>query len=98
MPNFIMATFGGTPPASPEEGQAFMSRWAAWSGGLTVVSPPTPVGGAQIVGGGEAPVLNGYLVVEADSAAAARDIAAACPHVTALGGSIQVAEIGKRPH
>lgn len=97
MPQFIMTTYGGTPPADARAGQAFMAAWSAWSEGVTFVSPPTPCGGAEVVGGGAAPLLNGWLVFEAATRDAARAIVAACPHVTELGGSVQVAEVGTHP-
>ena len=99
MPKFAFIYRRSNPPKTPENGQAHMTKWRAWSSGLgsALVYPGMPFSDAATVsapgiteGSGEIP-LSGVSVVEADSFEAAKQMAKACPHLD-LGGDIIVAQ------
>jgi hypothetical protein len=100
MPKFLFAYHGGHPPKSPEEGQAHMKNWMDWMDGLgdAVVDRGLPVGKSKTVGsggvtddGGSNP-LSGISIVQADTMDAALEMAKISPHITGMGGTIEVAE------
>lgn len=99
MPKFALIYRGGNPPSSPEEGQAHMTNWRAWSAGLGVAMtyPGMPFSAAVTVsssgvadGSGDIP-MSGISVVEAEDLEAAQAMAKSCPHLN-LGGDIVVAQ------
>jgi hypothetical protein len=99
MPKFALIYRGGNPPSSPEEGQAHMTNWRAWSAGLgaAMTYPGMPFSAALTVssnsvadGSGDIP-MSGISVVEAEDLEAAQAMAKSCPHLN-LGGDIVVAQ------
>lgn len=104
MSDYIIAYHGGEKPASPEEGEAHMSKWKAWLAGLgdAVVNPGTPLKNTRIVSadgvseGGGANAMTGFSVVSAASLDAALDMARSCP-VLDIGGTLEVAEMMSLP-
>ncbi len=98
---YIFVYHGATTPASPEEGEKAMAAWGAWfeQMGAAVVDSGNPVGQSTTVSakgvqndGGANPV-SGYTIVQADSIAAACDLAKGCPMIVDGTGSIEVAPI-----
>lgn len=99
MAKFIYVYHGaGTPPATPEEGQAMMAAWGAWIGDTSTVTigAGAPVGKSSTVSasgvkddGGANPV-SGYGLVEAPDLAAAIEKAKSCPLIQA-GGTVEIA-------
>lgn len=81
MPKFMLLGHGGTPPATKEEGEAFMGRWMTWFGmvGSAVVDPGAPFEARDAVGTVRPGAANGYMIVEAADMAAAKELAASCP-------------------
>ena len=101
MAQFVFAYHGGNPPSSPEEGQKMMNEWHAWMQGLgeAMVNPGAAVGKSKTAApdgihdnGGSNPLM-GYSVVEAADIDTALAMAAACPHISLVGGSIEVAPV-----
>lgn len=100
MGTYLLAYTGGTPPQTEEEGAAVMAAWTAWfmAIGEVVVSPGNPFGSsAGIASDGTVSTagpsgLTGYSVLQADGLAAATELAASCPHLSA-GGAIEVYEM-----
>ena len=100
MAKFLFVYHGGGKPESEAEGQKAMQAWGAWFGamGNNVVDGGNPVGlsstvqsdGSVVDNGGSNPVT-GYGVFEANSLAAAIEMAKGCP-ILADGGSVEVAE------
>jgi hypothetical protein len=90
---------GGGMPQTEEETQQVMAAWGAWFGqlGEAVVDPGNPFGPSMSVGAdgsvteGAASSLTGYVILEAESVAAAAEMATSCP-ILASGGSIEVYE------
>jgi len=102
MAEFIFAYYGGRPPKTPEEGQAFMTRWRVWASEMSdaFVHPGSVFGKSWTVsesGAAEGAVhpLSGYSIVKAESFEAALDLARRCPHVE--HGTIEVAEVKPMP-
>ena len=100
MPNFMIAYYGGNPPASKEEGMAHMEKWKAWVASLgdAVVNPGTPLPVSKIVttdgvkDDNDPDSMKGFAVVKADSMDAAVEIARSDPFLD-TGGSIRVSQM-----
>ncbi|MCY4614418.1 MAG: YciI family protein [Nitrospira sp.] len=96
----MIAYHGGKEPTSQEEGMAQMEKWKAWVKGLgeTIVNPGTPLSVSKIVTSrsvedDNAPdAMKGFAVVQADSMAAAVDIAKSDPFLE-NGGTIRVSQM-----
>ena len=101
MSKFILVYYGGAEITSQEQGAAHMAAWQAWMQGLgdAVVDPGMPAGASKtvsakgVVDGGE---VSGITVLQADTMAAAVEMAQACPHLD-LGGTIEVAQAMDMP-
>jgi hypothetical protein len=101
MPKFIMTYQGGTPPATPEDGQAMMAKWQAWmkDNADVLVEPQNPLGKATAIsssGPVEATALAGmmgYSVVQADNMEAAVKIAKSCPFLDMANAVMELAEV-----
>lgn len=99
MAKFAFIYRAATPPSSPEEGQAHMKNWTAWSDSLgdAMIYPGMPFSQAVVVSKDgiermtEGVPLNGISVVEAATCEEAGAMAARCPHLD-MGGDIVVAE------
>ncbi len=93
MADFMIAYYGGNPPASKEEGMAQMSKWKEWVEGLgdNVVNPGTPLMSPKVVTAKDVqddidPLgMKGFAVVKADSMEAAIDIAKSDPFLGTEG-------------
>ena len=100
MPNFMLAYHGGNEPGSQEEGMAQMEKWSTWVKDLgdTIVNPGTPLPVSKVVTSGgveddtDPNSMKGFVVVQADSMAAAVDIAKSDPFLE-NGGTIRVSEM-----
>jgi hypothetical protein len=100
MANFMIAYYGGNPPASKEEGMAQMGKWKAWVEGLgdKVVNPGTPFMETKIISSNDvqdenAPnAMKGFAMVKADSMEAAVEIAQSDPFLE-NGGTIHVSQM-----
>ena len=100
MPKFMLAYCGGNKPRSQEEGMAQMEKWSAWVKGLgeTIVNPGTPLPVSKIVTTSRVEddtdpnSMKGFAVVQADSMAAAVDIAKSDPFLE-NGGTIRVSQM-----
>ena len=99
MAKFVFAYRGGGIPETEEAQKEVMDAWTGWFGqlGAAIVDGGNPFGAAKTVAsdgsssdGGQAG-LSGYSIVDADSLAAAADMAKGCP-VLASGGSVEVYE------
>ena len=100
MPQYVIAYLGGNQPSSPEEGKQHFAKYKQWlsSLGEAAVSPANPLKNTSTVNpdgtvttGGKTS-MSGYTIIEADSMAAALEIARACPFLD-LGGSLEVSEL-----
>jgi hypothetical protein len=100
MTNYLLAyRGGGDMPATDEERDAAMAAWGAWFGALgeAVVDGGNPFSvSASVSAGGSVSDaagsgLTGYSVLQADSLAAATEMAKGCP-VLSGGGSVDVYE------
>jgi len=100
MPRYLFVYHGGGRPETEEAQQKVMAAWGAWMEGLgaALVDGGAPVGMSVTVGpggvadNGGANPASGYSMVEAESQAAAAEMARGCP-ILADGGSVEVAEI-----
>ena len=99
MAKYVLAYRGGGMAETEAAQQAAMEAWMGWFGtlGEAVVDGGNPFGASKTVAsdgsssdGGKAE-LSGYSVIDADSLAAAADMAKGCP-VLASGGSVEVYE------
>jgi hypothetical protein len=99
MGNYLFAYRGGSMAETQEERDAAMAAWGAWFGQLggAIVDAGNPFAGSASVGSGGAvsesagSSLSGYSVIQADSLAAASELAKGSP-VLAGGGSVDVYE------
>ncbi len=104
MAQYIIAYLGGNHPSNPEEGKQHMAKYKEWlfSLGNSAVSPANPLKNTQTVNAdgtvtaGGTTSMSGYTIIEADSMAAALDIAKACPFLD-IGGSLEVSELIQMP-
>jgi hypothetical protein len=112
MKEYLLLLRGGIPMSekTEEEGKAEMNAWGAYMGGLMGKGQlsgglPLQPEGAVISANDvtTAPVksalegvVNGYLIVKANSLKEASEIAEACPHI-ANKGNIEVREIAPMP-
>ena len=104
MPNFMIAYYGGDPPASEEEGAAHMEMWKAWIQRLgdAVVNPGTPLPVSKIVtpdsvrDDNDPDSMKGFAVVRADNIEAAVEIAKSDPFLE-TGGTIRVSRMMEMP-
>jgi len=95
----LVYTGGGGMAETDEERDAQMSAWMNWFGGLgdAIADAGNPFGPAVTVASdgsardGGASSHTGYSIVNADSLAAAADMAKGCP-VLAGGGNVEVYE------
>jgi len=99
MTNYVLVYKGGGMPQTDAEREAVTGAWNAWYAALgqAVVDGGNPFGPAKTVapGGtvsdGAASRLSGYTILQADSLAAAAQLAKDCPVVSG-GGSVEVYE------
>lgn len=100
MANYLLVYHGGGMPEGEAEQQKVMEAWGGWFGamGSAVVDGGNPVSATTTIAGdgstsdgGGANPATGYSVIQADSLAAAVDLAKGCPNL-ASGGSVEVAE------
>jgi hypothetical protein len=99
MANYALAYKGGKMAETDEERERVMAAWGEWMGALgpSLVDFGNPFGASATVtnGGtvsdGAASALTGYSILDADSLAAATELAKGCP-VLANGGSVEVYE------
>ncbi len=99
MANYALAYKGGQMAETDEERERVMAAWGEWMGALgsSLVDMGNPFGASATVtnGGtisdGAASALTGYSILDADSLAAATELAKGCP-VLANGGSVEVYE------
>ena len=97
MANFMIAYYGGNPPASKEEGMAQMGKWKTWIEGLgeKVVNPGTPLLETKILTStrvqeeNDPNAMKGFAIVNAESMEAAVEIAQSDPFLE-NGGTIRV--------
>ena len=100
MPKFMLAYYGGNEPGSQEDGMAQMEKWKAWVQGLgeTIVNPGTPLPVSKIVTSSSVEddtdpnSMKGFAVVQAESMAAAVEIAQSDPFLE-NGGTIRVSQM-----
>lgn len=99
MGNYLFAYRGGSMAETQEERDAAMAAWGAWFGQLggAIVDAGNPFAGSASVGSdgtvsdSAGSGLGGYSVIQADSLAAASELAKGSP-VLAGGGSVDVYE------
>ena len=97
MAKYLLAYKGGQMGQTVAEREEGMAKWGAWFGGLgaAIVDPGNPFGPSAAVpsnGAAGAPsALSGYSLVNADTLAAAAELAKGCPVIDA-GGSVEVYE------
>jgi hypothetical protein len=99
MGNYLFAYRGGSMAETQEERDAAMAAWGAWFGQLggAIVDAGNPFAGSASVGSdgavsdGAGSGLGGYSVIQADSLAAASELAKGSP-VLAGGGTVDVYE------
>ena len=99
MGKYLLAYKGGGMATTDAEREAAMAAWGGWFGSLgqAVIDPGNPfVASAAVTPGGSvsdgvAAGLTGYSILNADSLAAAGELAKGCP-VLADGGSVEVYE------
>lgn len=98
MSKFVLAYTGGSMAQTEAEQQAAMEKWGAWFGGLgaAVTDMGNPFGASTAVASDGSvtdagAALTGYSIIEADTLAAAADLAKTCP-VLESGGSVEVYE------
>ena len=84
--------------ASPEQAQEGMAMWMRWAekAGKALVDFGSPTGNSQLVPSGAAAQtgtpIAGFSILEADSAAALRDLLSDHPHLHAPDAAIEVLE------
>ena len=104
MARYILTYLGGTPPATPEEGQKHMADYRSWLTALgdAAVSPANPVRGTQTVAPDRTVEtrgrtgMSGFTIIEVESMERALAIAKACPFLD-VGGSLEVSELLEMP-
>jgi hypothetical protein len=104
MAQYIITYLGGDQPSSPEEGKQHFAKYKEWLSSLgdSAVSPANPLKDTHTVNSdgtvtsGSTTIMSGYTIIEADSMAAALEIAKACPFLD-IGGSLEVSELMQMP-
>jgi hypothetical protein len=99
MAKYLLAYKGGGMASTDAEREAAMAAWGAWMGGLgaALTDGGNPFASSKAMaadgslGDGATSGLSGYSILEADSFAAAAELAKGCP-IFAAGGSIDVYE------
>ena len=100
MAKYLFSYHGGKMAESDEEMQELMAAWGAWfeslgpailDGGNPIMTSSTVASDGSSSDGGGANPVTGYGLFEADSMAAAIEMAKGCP-VLAAGGSVEVGE------
>lgn len=99
MAKYLLLYRGGSMPETEEEQAAVMQAWTSWfeSAGGAILDPGNPFTPASKTVGPDGSIADapaaasGYTLVEADSLAAATDLAKGCP-VLQGGASIEVYE------
>jgi len=100
MTKYLLVYHTGSTPESEEEGEKVMAAWMSWFGvlGAAVLDGGNPTGASSTIsadgsvseGGGPNPT-SGFSLIEADSLAAALELAKGCPQLLS-GGSVEVCE------
>lgn len=99
MAKFILLYNGPATPMeemTPEQGQAVMEKWQAWIGrvgaAMTDIGAPMANGEAVVDDGspGTASLLNGYSIVEAADASAAKELVTDHPFLSDRSGKFSV--------
>ena len=86
--------------ASPEQAQAGMEAWTAWSkrAGDAIVDLGSPLGDAANLGAGASSEhVGGFSILRADSMDAVKKVLEGHPHLHIAGGSIEVMEFLAMP-
>ncbi len=99
MAKYVLAYKGGGMASTDAEREAAMAAWGAWMGGLgaALTDGGNPFGPSKAMAAdgtlsdGAPSSLTGYSILEADSFAAAAELAKGCP-IFASGGDIDVYE------
>lgn len=99
MKKFLLTYYGGTQPASKEEGDKVMAAWQTWMDGMgsALVDAGFPImpGAKRVNAGMEVSEghsgINGYTIIQAESMDDAVEIAKECPHLEA-GGDVEIIE------
>ena len=101
MTRYMIAFHGGKRPATKEEGMAHMQAWNKWlddmgdaalDRGLYMGMSKTVSQDGVADNGGSNPI-NGIMTMQADDEATALALCANCPHITSMGGTIEIAPI-----
>jgi hypothetical protein len=103
MPTYAFAYYGGPQPKTPEEGAEYQQKWRAWvdSLGPAMHRPSTYLGAPKTVSSGGVSdrslgePLSGLSLVDAESFAAALEMAGRSPHIDY--GRIEVSEVMEMP-
>jgi hypothetical protein len=99
MAKYLLAYKGGGMASTDAEREAAMAAWGAWMGGLgaALTDGGNPFGPSKAMAAdgtladGTSSGLTGYSILEADSFAAAAELAKGCP-IFAASGSIDIYE------
>ena len=93
MTKFLYLYHGGSPPASPEEGQKVMQAWMAYFGkvGPRLMDGGAPLAPSRSVKGAPNSGCSGYSIIEAASLDEAEGLTEGHPHLMS-GGSIEICE------
>lgn len=101
MAKFLIAFHGGKHPESKEAGMAHMQAWNKWLDdmGDAALDRGQYLGMSKTVSqdgvandGGSNPI-QGVMTMQADDEATALALCAKCPHITSMGGTIEIAPI-----
>ncbi len=101
MTKFLIAFHGGKNPETKEAGMAHMQAWNKWLDdmGEAALDRGQYVGMSKTVSqdgvandGGSNPI-KGIMTMQADDEATALKHCANCPHITSMGGTIEIAPI-----
>ncbi len=104
MAQYIISYLGGNQPSTPEEGQQHFAKYKEWLSSLgdSAVSPANPFKDTCTINSDGTIItesttsMSGFTIIEADSMAAALDVAKACPFLD-IGGSLEVSELMVMP-
>lgn len=100
MPKFMLTYLGAPKPKTPEDAQQMQNAYQAWLSelGPAAISPMNPLKATEVIRSdlqiesGSATGMSGFTLLEAGSLEAAREIAKACPFLSA-GGELELSEI-----